>query len=96
MSGAIPREKSLFSWLKNEKILIIVLGVMIGDAVSRVVVKFVEKVFNPMAEQVLGIDPNKQHFVEIWGAKIQSRAFLLSIIEFALIILLAYIISKQF
>jgi len=93
--ATVPHEKSLWRWLKNEKVLIIVLGVIIGDAVSRLVVRFIEQVFTPLVQSALRVDPNNATYVELGGARIQARAFLVSLFEFALIILIAFLISKQ-
>lgn len=91
----LPKEKSLFRWLKHEKILIIVLGVMIGDAVSRIVVRFTEQIFTPIARSLLNEDPDDSRYVQIGKAKIQVRAFVVSLIEFLLVIAIAFFIAKQ-
>lgn len=94
-SIALPKDTSLWSWLKNEKVLIIVLGVLIADAVSRVVVRFIEQVATPLFQSAVGLDPNNVPYVLIGKAKIPMRSFLVSLFEFALVILIAYLISKS-
>ena len=95
-STRLPKERSLWRWLTHEKVLIIVLGVMIGDAVSRVVMRFIEQVFTPLVQSTLQVDPSNATYVQIGSARIQARAFVVSLFEFGLVILIAFLISKQY
>lgn len=92
---SVPKDTSLWKWLRNEKIILIALGVLIGNAVGRLLLKFTEYIASPLLRAAFNEDPSNASYVQIGDAQLQVRAFLISLFEFALVVVLAYLLVKN-
>jgi large-conductance mechanosensitive channel len=86
---------SVLKWLRDEKVLAIVVGVMIGDAISRLLANLMEEIARPVIRGVLREDPDDPSFVRFGAIKVQPRAFLVAFFEFAIIVVIAYLLMRK-
>jgi len=91
-----PHNTSLVEWLKKEKVFVIVLAVLIGEAVGKLLMRFSEHISTPLLRLALREDPTNVSYVQLGTAKLQVRGFLVSFVEFIFIVVLAYALTRCF
>ena len=86
---------SLSEWLRQENVLVIVIGVMLGDAVSKLLGRFSETVLTPLMRSIFHEDPHDPAYVRIGPAQLQVRLLSMALLEFLLIAAVAYVLFKK-
>jgi len=86
--------RGLWSWLRGEKVLIWTVALLLGHAIARLINALAEDVIEPAFDRAFGDPDNKRPAMNILGAKIKVRHFFVAIVQFVLIIAIAYALSN--
>ena len=92
-TGVVDQEKSIFGWLRADKVLVWTIALLLGHAIARLVNSLMEDVIEPAFNAAFHDPANEKPATTILGAKIKLRHFIVAIIQFILIIVIAYALS---
>ncbi len=87
--------RGLFAWLSGENIVIWTIAILLGNAIGRLVNSFFEDVFDPIVRTALHDPDNKHPTVKIFGVNMRIRALFMTILQFIVIMLIAYLLSQH-
>ena len=82
-------------WLTNERILVLAIGVLLGDAIAKLVAQFAENILSPILRKAMGDPKELKPYVRVFGVKLKWREFLIHLVEFFVVIIVVYFLSKR-
>lgn len=85
--------RGLFAWIKGEKVLIWTIALLLGQAIARIITALMDDIVEPSFNRAFGDPDNKSPTVSVLGAKLKLRHFIVAIIQFLIIITIAYALS---
>ena len=92
----VPRSRGLKDWLLDERVITIVIGVMLADGVTRILGAFSENVAAPMVRALINDDGDEPHLVHVGKETLNVRRVFVTVIEFVLVVAIAYALSRWF
>lgn len=92
---AEKQNRGFFAWLSGENIIIWTIAILLGNAIGRLVNSFFEDVFDPIIRTALHDPDNKRPTVKIFGVDMRVRALFMTILQFIVILLIAYLLSQH-
>jgi len=87
------RSRGLFAWIKGEKVLIWTIALLLGQAIARIITALMDDIIEPAFNRAFGDPDNESPAVTVLGAKLKLRHFIVAIIQFLIIITIAYALS---
>lgn len=87
--------RGFFAWLTGENIIIWTIAILLGNAIGRLVNSFFEDIFDPIIRTALNDPDNKRPTVKILGVNMRLRALFVTILQFIVILLIAYLLSQH-
>jgi large conductance mechanosensitive channel len=86
---------SFIQFIRQQGVIGLAVGFILGGSVSRVVSSFVEDVINPLLGLVLGFTSNiNEHVLQIGPASVRWGSFLSTLLDFFIIAAVVYYIFK--
>lgn len=90
-----PIERNVLSWIRGERVVVWLVALLLGQAITRIVASLTEDVIEPMFNRAFNDPDNERPAINILGAKIRFRHFVMAIFQFVLIIAIAYALSDN-
>lgn len=87
------RNRGLFAWIRGEKVLIWTIALLLGQAIGKIINSLMDDIVEPAFNRAFGDPENKSPTVNVLGAKLRLRHFVVAIIQFLIIITIAYALS---
>lgn len=87
--------QSITQWLTNERILLLAIGVLLGDAIAKLVAQFVENLLSPIIRQAFRDPKKRKPYVRVFGVKLKWREFLIQLVEFLIVVIVVYFLSRR-
>lgn len=93
---SLEESSSFWQWLTHYQVIGIILGVIIGDALSRLLMNFNENLIRPALNGFVDEDPLDPSYCKFGAIKILPRSFLVALLEFFIVLVIAYFLLRKF
>lgn len=83
----------IISWLRGDRVMVWTVALLLGHAIARIINALMSDILEPAFNRAFGDPDNERPETTIFGAKIKVRHFIMAIVQFIIIISIAYALS---